>query len=222
MQVKTAADPKTNKSNKRPSMCFLPFWTCMSNKDKNMLQRSNFQQSSARTISIAQENNSSNMRPNAMWGQLQRQWKSQLSNDASTAQIKIGKQVKRKTKHMHNHLEHQTTRAGTLAQIAANTQNIFRHQSAAIRTQSEIQSLTSCKNWVLRKHKKHQQKKHEIHARKCQEKEKTMLKQYTDTFIFWEALRFTLQRLSAAPRNLRKNCKAKTAANSMDMRDSSS
>lgn len=123
---------------------------------------------------------------------------------------------------MHNHLEHQTTRAGTLAQIAANTQNIFRHQSAAIRTQSEIQSLTSCKNWVLRKHKKHQQKKHETHARKCQEKEKTMLKQYTDTFIFWEALRFILQRLSAAPRNLRKNYKAKTAANSMDMRDSSS
>ena len=222
MQVKTAADPKTNKSNKRPSMCFLPFWTCMSNKDKSMLQRSNFQQSSARTISIAQENNSSNMLPNAMWGQLQRQWKSQLSNDASTAQIKIGKQIKRKTKHMHNHLEHQTTRAGTLAQIAANTQNIFRHQSAAIRTQSEIQSLTSCKNWVLRKHKKHQQKKHETHARKCQEKEKTMLKQYTDTFIFWEALRFILQRLSAAPRNLRKNYKAKTAANSMDMRDSSS
>ena len=102
MQVKTAADPKTNKSNKRPSMCFLPFWTCMSNKDKNVLQRPNFQQSSARTISIAQENNSSNMRPNAMWGQLQRQWKSQLSNDASTAQIKIGKQIKRKTKHMHN------------------------------------------------------------------------------------------------------------------------
>ena len=123
---------------------------------------------------------------------------------------------------MHNHLEHQTTRAGTLAQIAANTQNIFHHQSAAIRTQSEIQSLTSCKNWVLRKPKKHQQKKHETHARKCQKKEKTMLKQYTDTFIFWEALRFTLKRLSAAPRNLRKNYKAKTAANSMDMRDSSS
>jgi hypothetical protein len=53
-------------------------------------------------VFLAQENNSSNMRPNAMWGQLQRQWKSQLSNDASTAQIKIGKQIKRKTKRMHN------------------------------------------------------------------------------------------------------------------------
>ena len=66
----------------------------LGNAGKNCRRPKNKQvQQKTINVFLAQENNSSNMRPNAMWGQLQRQWKSQLSNDASTAQIKIGKQI---------------------------------------------------------------------------------------------------------------------------------
>ena len=66
----------------------------LGNAGKNCRRPKNKQvQQKTIDVFLAQENNSSNMRPNAMWGQLQRQWKSQLSNDASTAQIKIGKQI---------------------------------------------------------------------------------------------------------------------------------